>query len=69
LAYWEPAQQVGVIDLMSGQNVIDHLIDFGQLYTPVYEEVQYEAQVQPPLPSRCFADKKLKVLLRIKHLQ
>jgi hypothetical protein len=45
LAYWEPAQQVGVIDSMSGQNVIDHLIDFGQLYTPVYEEVQYEAQV------------------------
>ena len=37
-------RQVGGIGFMSGQDVLGHLIDIGQLYTSVYEEVQYEAQ-------------------------
>jgi hypothetical protein len=43
------------IDFMSGQSLIDHLIGVGQLYTSVYEEVQYEAQVNHLRHSRLVA--------------
>jgi hypothetical protein len=45
LAYWEPGSTGRGTGFNGGQNVIDNLIDIGQLYTSVYEEVQYEAQV------------------------